>query len=152
MRICSVYAALPKYWFIGKSRSYAITRADVCIDAMNLHKHCLDTCWLLFLSHWAKPHAPNYLPTRWPSMVVVMVIDGRGAVHRIRANGVQGSMRRVTLQRLRRSGNKNPVIGKFAKKSSCVWFNVLKHKLPMRLRFAISVSYTHLTLPTTPYV
>jgi len=43
----------------------------------------------------------------------------------------------VTLQRLRRSGNKFPVIGKLAKKSACQKFNVLKHAFPMRLRFPI---------------
>ena len=49
----------------------------------------------------------------------------------ISANGVQA----LPLF-LRRSGNISPVIGKFAKKSECVGFNVLNNAFPRRLRFA----------------
>ena len=99
-----------------KNRNYEIILLLACIDTI-FHTRI----------DWITKSRTSSEP-RWSSMVAMNAC--------IRANGVQARPPKAALQRLRSSGNICPVIGKFAKKSECVGFNVLNNAFPRRLRFA----------------
>ena len=109
MRMCYVYAVVPQQCFIGQKTETMKTYC--CLLVLTRFSTRID---------WVTKSRTSIEP-RWSPMVAPC----------ISANGVQ-----APPLFLRGSGNICPVIGKFAKKSEFVGFNVLNNAFPRRLRFA----------------